>query len=114
MQNRGVLAPSSVNENRGSQIPNNFVLHQNYPNPFNSQTVIAFDLLEPTAINLNVYNANGSLIKSLVDDEFRDAGRYHESWDGTNLKGNSVSSGVYFYRLEAWNFSKSKSMILAK
>jgi hypothetical protein len=111
---RGILAPSSVKENKGSQIPNDYILHQNYPNPFNSQTVIKFELLEPTTVRLNIYDANGSLVKSLVGDEFRDAGQYHESWDGTDSKGYDVSSGVYFYRLEAWNFSKSKSMILAK
>ena len=111
---RNVLIPSSINETKKSQIPNNFILHQNYPNPFNSQTVITFELLEPTTIHLNVYDASGKLIKSLIDDEFRDAGRYHESWDGANSKGHIVSSGVYFYRLEAWNISKSKSMILKK
>jgi len=111
---RNALVPTSINETKKSQIPDNFILHQNYPNPFNSQTVITFDLLEPTTIHLNVYDASGKLIKSLIDDEFRDAGRYHESWDGTNSKGHIVSSGVYFYRLEAWKFSKSRSMILEK
>jgi len=111
---RNVLVPTSINETKKSQIPNNFILHQNYPNPFNSQTVITFELLKPTTIHLNVYDANGSLIKSLIDDEFRDAGKYHESWDGTNSKGHIVSSGVYFYRLEAKKFSKSRSMILEK
>jgi hypothetical protein len=111
---RGILAPTLINDTKQSRFPDNFKLYQNYPNPFNTQTVIKFDLLEPATIQLNVYDANGSLIKPIVDDEFRDAGQYHEWWDGTNLKGKRVSSGVYFYRLEAWNFSKSKSMILAK
>ena len=111
---RGVLVPTSIDDSKKSQIPDNFLLHQNYPNPFNTQTVITFDLLEPTTVRLNVYDSKGSLIKSLVDDEFRNAGQHHESWDGTNSKGKGVSSGIYFYRLEAWNSSKSKSMVLAK
>jgi hypothetical protein len=111
---RGILVPTSITETKKPQIPENFTLHQNYPNPFNTQTIITFGLLEPTTVRLNIYDANGRLITSLVDDEFRETGKHHESWDGTNSKGKSVSSGVYFYRLEAWNFSKSKSMILAK
>jgi len=94
--------------------PAKFALEQNYPNPFNSQTVIKFDLFETTNLKLNIYDINGKLIKSLIDNENWDAGRYNVNWNGTNEQKQPVSSGVYFYRLEAGNFNITKSMILEK
>jgi hypothetical protein len=91
-----------------------FVLRQNYPNPFNSQTQITFDLYNTATIDLNIYDTNGGLVKSLINGESRDEGSYIVQWDGTNDKGNSLSSGVYFYKLKVGNFIETKSMILQK
>ncbi len=95
-------------------LPGIFVLRQNYPNPFNSQTQITFDLYNTATIQLNIYDTNGGLVKSLINGETMDQGSYQVQWDGTNDKGNSLSSGVYFYKLKVGNFIETKSMILQK
>jgi hypothetical protein len=74
-------------------VPKQFQLDQNFPNPFNSTTTIRLSLLEPSIIQLSVYNVSGQLIESLVKDR-KDSGEYFVFWDAANL-----SSGVYFYQL---------------
>ena len=95
-------------------LPAKYALYQNYPNPFNSETVIKFDLFETTNLKLNIYDINGKLIKSLIDNITWNAGHYNVKWNGKNKQEQAVSSGVYFYRLEAGNFIETKSMILQK
>jgi hypothetical protein len=111
---RDVLNPTSVIENIKTQSPKNFQLNQNYPNPFNSQTIITFELLQSANLQLRIYDTNGSLVKSLIKGETRDAGSYEIKWDGTNDQGQILSSGVYFYKLIVGNFSETKAMILEK
>ncbi|HEX6791050.1 MAG TPA: T9SS type A sorting domain-containing protein [Candidatus Krumholzibacteria bacterium] len=88
-------------------------LSQNYPNPFNPQTSIAFSIKDRGAVSLKVYNVNGELVKTIVN-ESRTAGTYTEKWDGRNDAGTTVSSGVYFYKLVTNNFSQTKKMVLLK
>jgi len=89
-------------------------LEQNYPNPFNPQTTIAFALKQRARVKIDVYNVSGELVKTLLD-ETRDAGAYSNvTWNGTNNAGQTVSSGVYFYRLVTNNFSQTKKMVLLK
>ncbi|HET6349536.1 MAG TPA: T9SS type A sorting domain-containing protein [Candidatus Krumholzibacteria bacterium] len=88
-------------------------LSQNYPNPFNPQTSIAFSIKDRGAVSLKVYNVNGELVRTLVN-ESRTAGTYTEKWDGRNDAGSTVSSGVYFYKLVTNNFSQTKKMVLLK
>jgi hypothetical protein len=89
-------------------------LEQNYPNPFNPQTTIAFTMKERARVKIDVYNVSGELVKTLLD-ETRDAGAYSNvTWNGTNNAGQTVSSGVYFYRLVTNNFSQTKKMVLLK
>ncbi|MCP4583756.1 MAG: T9SS type A sorting domain-containing protein, partial [candidate division Zixibacteria bacterium] len=76
-----------------------FELAQNYPNPFNPNTTIAFALPTAVGVKIKVYNVNGQMVKTLVD-ELRPAGKYEENWDGTDNHGRSVSSGLYFYSME--------------
>src|SRR5262249_3757966 len=73
-------------------------LSQNYPNPFNPQTTIAFTIKDRGAVTLKVYNVNGELVRTLIN-ESRAAGSYTKAWDGHNDSGAPVSSGVYFYKL---------------
>ncbi|MCP4707880.1 MAG: T9SS type A sorting domain-containing protein, partial [Planctomycetes bacterium] len=73
-----------------------FKLTQNYPNPFNPNTTIAFALPTAVGVKIKIYNVNGQLVKTLVD-EVRPAGKYEVNWDGTDNHGRSVSSGLYFY-----------------
>lgn len=85
-----------------------YSLNQNYPNPFNPITKISFDLPEEGKVKLIIYDVTGKEIVKLVN-EFRSAGRYTADFNGANL-----SSGIYFYRLEANNFVQTKRMMLIK
>jgi hypothetical protein len=85
----------------------------NRPNPFNPWTTIEFSLPEPSAVNLSIYSASGSCVASLVDDTMP-AGRSSVAWDGTDDRGRSVASGIYFYRLEAAGHVATRKMVLAR
>ena len=88
--------------------PETFSLSQNYPNPFNPTTVIKYSLPEVTNVKLKVYDMLGREIKTLVNQE-QSAGVYNVEFNASNL-----SSGVYFYRIEAGNFVASKKLLLLK
>ena len=88
-------------------------LGANYPNPFNPNTTIYFELHQPSSVVLDIFNIRGQMIKTLVDSHF-DSGRHDIHWDGLDENGQSVSSGVYFYRLQAENFVDIKKMVLMK
>ncbi|MCZ7602594.1 MAG: T9SS type A sorting domain-containing protein [Melioribacteraceae bacterium] len=90
-----------------------FALSQNYPNPFNPTTTINFDLAEKSNVELKIYSLNGELVKTILDQTIN-PGNHRITWDGTNQFGNSVSSGVYLYRLTTDKFIDSKQMILMK
>lgn len=90
-----------------------FVVLQNYPNPFNPQTVIEYYLPRSTCVNLTIYNILGRKTKVLVND-FQTKGKKSITWDGKNQHGKKVASGVYFYRLQAFDYVESKKMLLIK
>jgi PKD repeat protein len=97
----------------GPAVPDNFGLAQNYPNPFNPNTTIKFSLPASGHIDLSVYNLLGRKVKTLVDD-YCESGQYEISWDATDAGGNKVSSGVYFYRIQAGDYTQTRKMILTK
>jgi len=81
-------------------LPRQYFLGQNYPNPFNPTTTIRFGLPEQSSVSIKIYSMLGQDIRTLVN-ESRDAG-YHEAlWDGRNDLGVPVTTGIYFYRMEA-------------
>ena len=88
-------------------------LGRNYPNPSNSTTNISFTLAEPGPASLKIYNAKGQMVRELTNAEYN-AGQHHLVWDGRDTQGRAVSSGLYFYRLQAKGFSQSHKMILMK
>ena len=88
--------------------PKSFSLSQNYPNPFNPTTTIEFQIPERSFVKLSVFNALGQEVAVLVDEE-KSPGKYTVTFDGSKL-----SSGIYFYRLEAGNFVETKKMIFVK
>jgi hypothetical protein len=94
-------------------IPEAYTLKQNYPNPFNPLTHIIYEIPEAAYVKLSIYNINGSLVRTLQDGN-QPAGRYRLLWDGNNSYGNKVSSGVYFYKIQANDFIQVKKMILLK
>jgi hypothetical protein len=88
-------------------------LYQNYPNPFNPQTTIAFRLTEPTHVSLEVFDASGGLVRTLIDGR-RGKGEQREVWNGTDDGGRATASGIYFYRLRAGSFIETRKMVLLR
>ena len=94
--------------------PEAFALANNYPNPFNPATTIKYALPQAADVELTVYNVVGQVVRTLVA-EHQSAGRYVVEWDAANDSGHSLSSGMYFYRLEAsGEFLETKKMLLLK
>jgi len=94
--------------------PEAFALANNYPNPFNPATTIKYALPEASDVTLEIYNVVGQVVRTLVADH-QNAGRYVVQWDATNDSGHSLSSGIYFYRLQAGGeFLEVKKMLLLK
>jgi hypothetical protein len=85
----------------------------NYPNPFNPDTKISFTLLEAGKVKLEIFNLKGEKITELLDYHMP-AGPHNISWNGTDIQGNPVSSGVYFYKMKTNKTSTVKKMILMK
>lgn len=98
---------SSV-ESPSIYLPGNITLSQNYPNPFNSVTDICFSIPSASFVSLKVFNTLGKEVAILVEDEFP-AGTYTKQWNA-----NKVSSGIYFYRLQAGDRIETKRLIIAK
>jgi hypothetical protein len=94
-------------------LPARFALHQNAPNPFNPTTVIPYDLPSPAHVTLKLYSVDGRLVRTLQDGS-QNAGFYRPQWDGTDNRGEHVSSGVYFCRLTAGAFVATNKMVLLK
>ena len=94
-------------------VPQKFELYQNYPNPFNPSTEIKFDIPAASAVYLSIYNILGREVRVLVDN-YLSAGTFTIIWDGRDDTGTPVSSGLYFYRFSADNFSERRKMILLK
>jgi len=96
--------------------PNDFVLYQNYPNPFNPTTkikyqipnVIASEAKQSVLVTLKVYDAIGTVVRTLVNEE-KSFGEYDVRFDASGLP-----SGIYFYKLEAGNYTETKKMLLLK
>lgn len=112
----GIFSINNVTTNigePGSIIPLKLSLSQNYPNPFNPSTNIEFKINSPSNVKINIYDINGQLIRNLVDEELS-TGVYTTNWDGTDNQGNRISSGTYFYRIEAGTTYDVKKMILLK
>jgi len=86
----------------------------NFPNPFNPVTSISFTMPRSGAADVRVYDATGRLVRTLVADENRDAGRHDVIWNGRDDSGRSVAAGVYFSRIVAGENEASAKMVLLK
>jgi len=96
-------------------LPRQPSLSQNYPNPFNSNTAISYQLsgIRPHYTTFKVYNILGQEVRTLVDAQ-KEAGSYRVCWDGTDDRGKSVASGIYFYRIKAGEYSQIRKMVLLR
>jgi hypothetical protein len=104
-------------DNNSVELPKDFSLAQNYPNPFNPQTTIQYNLTKRSWVTLKVYNLLGQEIRTLVN-EFQSSGTHTILWDGKGRSGQSLASGIYFYKLiverNDFRFSETKKMVLLK
>ena len=92
-------------------VPKSVELYQNYPNPFNPTTIIPYSIDKTMDVKISVFNLLGQNIKTLFSG-VQLQGLYRIQWDGTDDSGNAVPSGIYFFRLDAGEFSSVKKMIL--
>ncbi len=98
----GVEDPQNIN------IPERFTLNQNYPNPFNPSTRIEYQVASNSQVSLKVYDVLGKEVATLVNEE-KPVGSYE-----VNFNASQLSSGIYFYKLQAGSFVETKKMILLK
>jgi hypothetical protein len=94
-------------------LPTYFSLYDNYPNPFNPETQIEYYMPFECHVKLEIFNILGQRIRILVD-EYQSGGENSVVWDGKDDNGEEVASGVYFYKLEAEEFSQTKKMVLIR
>jgi len=100
--------PLSITE---SDIPMAYTLYQNYPNPFNSHTTISYSLPKKNFVKVTVHNLLGREIAILKNIE-QMAGLHAIQWDATDNMGKSISSGMYFYKVQSGDFIETNTMIL--
>ncbi len=100
------------------EIPAETELLVNYPNPFNPETWIPYRLAEDTVVTLTIYDLNGQIVRT-IDVGLQTAAAYESQskaiyWDGRNVTGEQVASGVYFYHLSAGDYSATRKMVILK
>ena len=98
--------------------PKETILLANYPNPFNPETWIPYQLANDSDVSLSIYDINGALVREL-DLGLKPAGYYTDRtkaayWDGRNEWGEQVASGVYFYYLQAGDYSQMRKLVILK
>ena len=98
----------------GNGIPTVFALNQNYPNPFNPTTELKYDVPNLSSVRIVIYDILGREVRTLVNSSNVAPGSYSTEWNGLNDHGQQVGSGVYFYRMDANNFTSTKKMLLLK
>jgi len=101
----GYVTSAGVEEN---PVPLVFFLWQNYPNPFNPSTTIRYALPDKSNVTLTVYNTLGQRVAQLVNGDM-EAGHHQVQFDGSGL-----SSGVYFYRIQAGTFVETRRLLLVR
>ncbi|MCK5075369.1 MAG: T9SS type A sorting domain-containing protein [Calditrichia bacterium] len=94
-------------------VATNFTLYQNYPNPFNSTTNISFNLKKLSKVEIEIYSSIGQKVATIYNRHTQ-PGSYNIRWDGQNNNGQTVSSGIYFYKLSTQNNFEIKKMVLIK
>jgi flagellar hook assembly protein FlgD len=93
--------------------PTVFGIAQNMPNPMNSQTLIQYQLPQQCHVHLTIYDITGRAVRKLID-RTEEPGYKSICWDGRNNEGRPLASGVYFYRIQAKDFSCTKQLIMVK
>jgi len=110
---KGVTAPTLNGQGVDVVRANRFALEQNAPNPFNPSTTIRFAVPANGNVRLTIYDVNGRIVRTLVDGSVL-AGSHEVVWDGMDMNGRAVASGVYIYRLTTANNEMTKRMTLVR
>ncbi len=103
----------SVEDDKVETLPTGYYLYQNFPNPFNPLTTIKYQIPELSFVTLKVFDVLGNEITTLVNEE-KSAGSYEVDFNSRGLIHQTLSSGIYFYKLKAGNFVETKKLILIK
>ena len=109
----GFNTTTGVHEPASSETPQDMTLLQNYPNPFNPSTTITYRLPATSHVVLKIYNILGQQVASLIDEDQAE-GSHTLIWNGRSSSGTGVSSGVYFYRIEATSANGQGSFVSVK
>ncbi len=114
-QKRAMLgdAPTAVHELEGAALPTDYAVSDAAPNPFNPETSINFSLPWDAPIRVEIFNAQGQKVRTLLDDRMN-AGEFRISWDGRDDSGMQVGSGMYIYRIQAPNLNVTRKVTLLK
>ena len=94
-------------------LPDRYVLRPNFPNPFNPETTLRFELPHSVPVRLEVFDALGQKVRTLVAEHLP-SGAHQILWRGVDERGQQVSTGVYFYRLQAGDYTQIRRMLLLK
>jgi len=92
-----------------TSIPIEYLLENNFPNPFNPTTNIRFSLPKNCFVSINIYNINGELVKTIIENKSYPLGSHL-----ININLSELSTGIYFYKLETIDWEKTRKMILVK
>jgi hypothetical protein len=118
----GITGIGDDDGEESASLPRVFSLQQNFPNPFNPSTTIRYSIpvdisgdetAEKVAVRLNLYDARGRRIRTLIDRE-QEPGDYVVHWDGKDDQNHPVGSGVYLYRLEAGDRILTRKMTIVR
>ena len=94
-------------------VPMVFSLSQNYPNPFGKWTIVNYQLPMPNHTTLRIHDLSGRVVRRLVDEE-QEPGYYSVTWDLRGVSGERLPNGVYFYRISAGDFIRSRKMVVLR
>ncbi len=113
---RGVLTfiytPTGVEgEPKDRTMPTVFKLSQNSPNPVRGTTSISYQLPKPAKVSVVIYNILGQAVKN-INEGSKEAGYYNIKWDGRDNRNSLLGNGIYFYRLQAGEYSATKKLVL--
>ena len=111
---RPLLEPPAAIADADPVVTQGFSLEQNYPNPFNPATTIRYALNKALPVTLQIFNARGQLMRTLVNREVQHPGEFSVQWDGRDRSGSKAASGVYIYRLTAGGQVAVRQMVLVK
>ena len=104
----------SLDEITDGLTPNHFALSDNYPNPFNPVTSFSFSLPQSTEVSINIYSVLGKKVATVFNGSAK-PGTYKVTWNGKDINGRNLPSGLYIYELDAGiHFKQTKKMTLIK